>query len=543
MIGAYFRLSLADEEVGNDKQESNSIINQRITVMDYIKQHPDLVKDIVEEFIDDGYTGTNMDRPAFERMMKRIQSGDVKTVIVKDFSRFARDYIESGDYIERIFPFLGIRFIAVNDFYDSALRAPGQVQELEVVIKNIVNTSYSRDMSAKIAATNRTKQKRAMYMGGYRPFGFLSDPNDCHKLIVDPIAGKYVRMIFDLALKGNGTSNIARILNQKGIPTPSQYMIQQKIVVADAKSWKMEEQIWTPEKINKILQNEKYKGTYVAKKYVQIAPCSKHIVINNEENILRIDDAHVAIVTPEEFESAQMVLKKTGRITSKRKVHQYPFKGKVVCGYCGRVLSYFERVKTGNVFMCRYKKSESDSECTGEAVSCKVLEDIVRNALTMHLLLFSKSIAILEKKGRSVIWKKATLERKREEEYVKLQTLATKKMELYELYSEDNVDKESFQQRKENIRKDETECKTNVEQIKEEIKQLITKRSPIQDDMQELNEKVKGQEEISTELIEAFVDKLIVYNSERIEIRWKYWDEIEDILCEKEWEMEVEEVE
>lgn len=533
MIGAYFRLSLADEEVGNDKQESNSIINQRITVMDYIKRHSDLVEDIVEEFIDDGYTGTNMDRPAFERMMKRIQSGDIKTVIVKDFSRFARDYIESGDYIERIFPFLGIRFIAVNDFYDSALRAPGQVQELEVVIKNIINTYYSRDMSAKIAATNRTKQKRAMYMGGYRPFGFLSDPKDCHKLIIDPIAGQYVRLIFDLALQGNGTGNIAKILNQKGIPTPSQYMIQRKIVVADAKSWKMEGQIWTPEKINKILQNEKYKGTYVAKKYVQAAPCSKHIVINNEENILRIDDAHVAIVTPEEFESAQLVLNKTGRITYKRKVHQYPFKGKVVCGYCGRVLSHLERVKTGNVFMCRYKKSESNSECTGEAVPCEVLEDIVKNALTIHLLLFSQSIAVLERKGKAVLWKKASLERKQEEEYVKLQNLAATKMKLYELYSEEKVDKEGFQQGKENIQKEEAECKIKMEQIKDEIKQLITKRSPIQDDMQELHEKVKGQEEISTELIEAFVDKLIVYNSERVEIRWKYWDEIEEILCEK----------
>lgn len=542
MIGAYFRLSLADEEVGNDKQESNSIINQRITIMDYIKQHPDLMEDIVEEFIDDGYTGTNMDRPAFERMMKRIQSGNIKTVIVKDFSRFARDYIESGDYIERIFPFLGIRFIAVNDFYDSALRTPGQVQELEVVIKNIVNTSYSRDMSAKIAATNRTKQKRSFYMGGYRPFGFLSDPKDCHKLIVDPIAGEYVRMIFDLALKGNGTGNIAKILNQKGIPTPSQYMIQQKIVVANAKSWKMDGQIWTVEKINKILQNEKYKGTYVAKKYVQTAPCSKKIIINSEENILRIDHAHVAIVTPEEFEAAQKVLNKTGRITSKRKVHQYPFKGNVVCGYCGRVLSHFERVKTGNVFMCRYKKSEANSECTGEAVPCEVLEDIVRNALSMHLLLFSRSIEILENKGQAVIWKKAALERKQEKEYAKLENLAARKLELYELYSEGKVDKDSFQQRKENIRKEEAECKINIEQRKEEIKQLITKRSPIQDDMKELHKKVKGQEEISTELIETFVDKLIVYNSERIEIRWNYWDEIKNILCEKQWEMEVEEV-
>ena len=145
------------------------------------------------------------------------QDGKVKTIIVKDFSRFARDYIEAGDYMERIFPLLGVRFISVNDGYDSGMQAGNDVRGLEVAIKNIINASYSRDLSAKIAAADHVMQKKGMYLGGYRPFGFLSDPNDCHELILDPVASRYVRLIFELALQGNRTGTIAKILNEKQI--------------------------------------------------------------------------------------------------------------------------------------------------------------------------------------------------------------------------------------------------------------------------------------------------------------------------------------
>jgi DNA invertase Pin-like site-specific DNA recombinase len=157
----------------------------------------------------------------FEKIVVPIltSGGKVKTIIVKDFSRFARDYIEAGDYMERIFPLLGVRFISVNDGYDSGIQIRNDVCGLEVAIKNIINASYSRDLSAKIAAADHVMQKKGMYLGGYRPFGFLPDPNDCHKLILDPVASQYVRLIFELALQGNRTGTIAKILNEKQIPT------------------------------------------------------------------------------------------------------------------------------------------------------------------------------------------------------------------------------------------------------------------------------------------------------------------------------------
>ena len=141
---------------------------------------PELAAEPRQEYVDDGYSGTSTSRPAFQRLIQDAQDGKLKTIIVKDFSRFARDYIEAGDYMERIFPLLGVRFISVNDGYDSGMQAGNDVRGLEVAIKNIINASYSRDLSAKIAAADHVMQKKGMYLGGYRPFGFLPDPNDCH---------------------------------------------------------------------------------------------------------------------------------------------------------------------------------------------------------------------------------------------------------------------------------------------------------------------------------------------------------------------------
>ena len=167
MIGTYYRLSLADEDVGADKAESNSIQGQRGLVEGYIMARPELAAEPRQEYADDGYSGTSTSRPAFQRLIEDVQDGKVKTIIVKDFSRFARDYIEAGDYMERIFPLLGVRFISVNDGYDSGLQAGNDVRGLEVAIKNIINASYSRDLSAKIAAADHVMQKKGMYLGGF----------------------------------------------------------------------------------------------------------------------------------------------------------------------------------------------------------------------------------------------------------------------------------------------------------------------------------------------------------------------------------------
>ena len=308
MIGTYYRLSLADEDVGADKAESNSIQGQRGLVEGYIIAHPELAAEPRQEYVDDGYSGTSTSRPAFQRLIQDAQDGKVKTIIVKDFSRFARDYIEAGDYMERIFPLLGVRFISVNDGYDSGMQIGNDVCGLEVAIKNIINASYSRDLSAKIAAADHVMQKKGMYLGGYRPFGFLPDPNDCHKLILDPVASQYVRLIFELALQGNRTGTIAKILNEKQIPTPAAYHVAENHVYSEQKAWDLQRSHWTSGTVYHVLKNEKYKGTYVGAKFIMPVPCKHRVLRAPLEQQVRIEDSHAAIVTTEEFEQAQKVI-------------------------------------------------------------------------------------------------------------------------------------------------------------------------------------------------------------------------------------------
>ena len=247
--------------------------------------------------MDDGYSGTSTSRPAFQRLIEDAQDGKVKTIIVKDFSRFARDYIEAGDYMERIFPLLGVRFISVNDGYDSGIQIRNDVCGLEVAIKNIINASYSRDLSAKIAAADHVMQKKGMYLGGYRPFGFLPDPNDCHKLILDPVASQYVRLIFELALQGNRTGTIAKILNEKQIPTPAAYHVAENHVYSEQKAWDLQRSHWTSGTVYHVLKNEKYKGTYVGAKFIMPVPYKHRVLRAPLEQQVRIEDSHMVLLS------------------------------------------------------------------------------------------------------------------------------------------------------------------------------------------------------------------------------------------------------
>ena len=198
VIGKYIRLSQADRDlmIRENKAESESISHQKALIQNFISGDPELAGCEQYEFFDDGYSGTNFERPSFERLLEKIKNGAINCVIVKDFSRFGRDYIELGDYLERIFPFLGVRFISINDHYDSQ-DYKGTTGGLDVVMKNIVYDYYSKDLSVKVTTAKRAKMKRGEYIGGHVPYGLKKDPEDYHKLAVDPEAAAVVREIFE----------------------------------------------------------------------------------------------------------------------------------------------------------------------------------------------------------------------------------------------------------------------------------------------------------------------------------------------------------
>lgn len=228
----YTRLSWED----GDKPESDSIANQRALLESFAAQQPDL--QVIGQYSDDGYTGTNFQRPDFQRMIADIEAGKINCVIVKDLSRFGRDYINAGQYLERWFPEHGVRFLAVNDHIDSE-RGP---YDMLLPFKNVFNEQYARDISHKVKSAMQSKQRQGQFIGAFSSYGYRKDPQDHNKLLVDPCAAAVVQRIFDLYEQGNGKIRIAKLLNEEGI-SRQQWERVQALLVKDTRTPAFEQNI------------------------------------------------------------------------------------------------------------------------------------------------------------------------------------------------------------------------------------------------------------------------------------------------------------
>lgn len=212
---SYLRVSLEDENTG----ESESISNQRDLIGCYLKQHPEFTAYKVMEVVDDGHSGTNFDRPGIKRVLELVRQRKVAAILVKDLSRFGRNYKEVGSYLEQVFPFLGVRFISVNDGYDSN-EYIGSTGGLDIACKALVHDLYSRDISRKVKSSRYARLRRGDYFCSVAPYGYVKSSEDKHRLVIDPPAAKVVRRIFDMTLAGFCTTEIARTLNLEDVPSP-----------------------------------------------------------------------------------------------------------------------------------------------------------------------------------------------------------------------------------------------------------------------------------------------------------------------------------
>lgn len=530
MIAAYYRLSQADE-ITNGREESNSIINQRNLIRNYIAEHADLASKPLSEFTDNGFSGTGTDRPAFQKMINGIKKGEITCVIVKDFSRFARNYIEAGDYIERIFPFLGVRFIAVTDGYDSEDLDNADSRNMEMVIKNVINAAYSKDLSAKICASNKVKRSKQEYLGGLRPYGFLPDPNDHHKLIVDPVASQYVKRIFDLAVEGYSLSHIAGILHKERIPTPSAYMVETGAVKKITKSWKKGSNQWDAQKVRYILQNEKYKGTFVAQKNVQSAPCSKHIVRNALELIVTAENAHAAIVTPEIFEAAQQVIKKSTS-QAKRTTRNYPLKGKVICGGCSRNMGWDERYGKYGTYRCRNISVDKHSDCVKNRILTENLLNAISKMFWSQYDLFRTAAEAVRAKEKEFMRRKSTLEQRQMEFEEQKRLLSVRKVSTYEDFAEGRLDRADFLICKQKFEVEYHNIESAALEVSSALDNLAKQGKPNAERLERvmaLSAENKPEELFGT-VLDEFVERVIVYDKNRIEIVWNFADEIAEVL-------------
>lgn len=321
ITAAYIRISQKDNDLKIDhgKEESNSVMNQRKYIQDFISKH-DFPAEKLYEFVDDGYSGTNFNRPKFRELLSLCKQGQVGCIIVKDFSRFGRNYIELGDYLEQLFPFLGIRFISINDQYDSS-SFEGTTGGIDVAFQNLVYELYSRDLSKKTYSAVGNHMKKGTYLPGSALFGYQND-HEKKTLVPDKEAAEIVKRIFTGVVGGKSTVQVAKELNDDDVPLPLDYKKKNGEYLNRNYA---EIPQWTVQKVLRIIKNEKYMGTMVYRTHRSIAVGSGIRRKQDEENWIRIENHHEPIIERELFEKANANLRKVK--AGKRKLSE----GKSVC--------------------------------------------------------------------------------------------------------------------------------------------------------------------------------------------------------------------
>lgn len=382
--GIYLRISKedCDPAVSVQARESNSISNQRLLILDYLKAHPEI--EAVKEYCDDGYSGANFERPDFQNMIEAVRKGEINCIIVKDLSRFGREYIDSGNYMQKVFPALGVRFIAINDNYDSA--DTGAVgNELILPFKNLMNDAYCRDISIKVRTNLDAKRRSGQFVGSRVVYGYLRDPADKNRLVIDPVAAQTVQDIYRYKIAGMSPQQIADKLNESGVLSPIEYKKANGSRQTTAFQTK-QQALWSAVAIYRILSNEMYTGTLVQGKTTRPNHKIKKAVSKDKSQWARIENAHEPIIASKQFELVQEIMRTDTR-APKGMTSVHPFSGKLFCADCGAPMTRKVSVSAGReyaYFVCANNKSDKHA-CSSHCTKEELVYEAVLAVLKAHI--------------------------------------------------------------------------------------------------------------------------------------------------------------
>ena len=452
-IAKYMRLSNDD----GDSVESCSIDSQRSIINQYIQTNlPERMEE--REYIDDGFTGLNFDRPDFKRLKQDIEKGEINTVIFKDTSRLGRDYIETGSYL-RYFREKEVRVISINENYDSTVDR--ESDQFMIPFKTVFNNIYSIDISNKVQASFRASQREGKFTGSHAGYGFKKDPTDKHKLLIDEEVAPVIRKIFDLYIEGQGKNAIARILNQQNIPCPTEY---KKMTGSNYHNSKRLDttSYWTYSTIDRILKNEMYIGNMVLNKSKRNTPRGK-AKKNQRENWIITEQTHEPIIDKAKWDLVQHLLKCRGRqLVFDENVGL--FAGFIVCADCGRAMSKIQYQTTEGkciVYVCGTYKRYGAQYCTRHGVKSEVLETAVLNKLNEYI---SKADIQVDAVKKSL--KDTSSEQKKCQQ--KLDIIAKRKKSLFDSYADGIITKDEFVTIKQSYEEEEKQYKALMETAMEQ---------------------------------------------------------------------------
>lgn len=470
----YVRLSKEDGDVADaGKKESNSISNQKSLIRDFLKDKEDI--EIVSERVDDGYSGSNFERPQFQLMMDDIKKGIVDCVVVKDLSRFGREYIDSGKYIERIFPALGVRFIAINDHIDSM--DDGR-DDIVVPFKNLMNDAYCRDISIKIRSHLEVKRKNGDYIGAFTPYGYLKDENDKNRLIPDTYAAGIVKEIFRMKIGGMSQSAIAAYLNDHGVLSPMEYKHSLGIRIQD--NFKTHEQAeWSAMSVRRILENEVYLGTLVQGKHTTPNHKVKKLIDKPKEEWIRIERNHTPIIGERDFLLVQKLLGMDTR-TSPYEKEVYVLSGLVICGDCGAPMIKRDVPAGGKVYsyyIC--SRNNATKKCGTHRIPREKLESLVLQILQVHIANILDMKRILEYINVVPFQELDIKELEARKDVKEQEIVRCKEMRnlLYEDLKDGIVSKEDYAELYEGYNEKRRRAEEEIRSIQHEIKDILESKT------------------------------------------------------------------
>lgn len=527
----YVRLSI--ENSGKD-DDGDSIANQISFCKAYLAEHTDLkLYDIYE---DNGEKGTNFDRPAFKRMMDDIRGGKVKCVLVKDLSRFGRDYIEAGEYLEKIFPFMGIRFISITDGYDS-LTCDDAEGALMIPLKNMINDVYAKDISRKIITSFRARQEKGEFLPAFAPYGYVKSKEVAYRYEVDQETAPYVRMIFEWKAEGVSHNEICKRLNNMGAVTPA----RRKVDLGIWRAEKYKHTVWHGRTIIDIMKNPTYTGCIV---YGRI-PKSLYEGIKMhrapEEEWRYVPDAHEPIISQELFDKVQkMFADRAEKFKAKmdenaplRELVTNHFKGKIYCGDCGKRMRFVKPTdkrypvdQDHAVYVCGGYLDSGYSRCSRHSIRYPVVADAVLAAINMQLELALKQEQLIRQMRGSVREKSLIDKYVGKINYLsqELKKINNKRESLFENFAEGILDEAEYQFAKKKYDDEAAEIERKITLEKAKKVQLDDIMS-LSNEWLEAIHKAENITEIDAGLVKHLVSSVKIFEDNRVEVELNFGDQ------------------
>lgn len=510
----YLRISVEDAHFKPEKRQqgenSDSIDHQRAYLLDYISKDDRLAGNEIVEFCDDGFTGTNMDRPGMQELLKQVRQNRIGCILVKDLSRFSRDYIEAGTYLNQLFPFMGVDFIAVGDGYDSR-KQEGMTLAFDTAFQTLIYDLYSKDISVKVKASFDSKCAAGEYVFGQVPFGYEKSREIKNMVVVNEREAKIVRFIFSLAADGMTTTQIAKRLFEKQVPTAMQLR-------CPARHPARANHTWSSSMIRNILDNRFYLGEMSYGKSRRKSVGSKGRIAVPKSDWKVIANHHEPLVSPEVF--ARVALAAPGHST-KRKRDKHPLVGKIYCGGCGYSLNYKpQRGKMPGHFWCaKHSLLQIPDCCTYFPAS--LLEETILMLLSRELIRRGDQIRQhedLEQFRARTQERLAGMCRDYRKQY---HTMEKERDSLYESYAFGRMDAQGYRSRVDRLTVQIKGLAERIKEVEREHERIAEEASQNEQDMKQII-RHSHLEELTQEVVDTFIKRIEVYKGRRVEIAWDF---------------------